>query len=530
MSTSQNIPTQTISLLVLSLLLLAGCSGGGSGSSPSTPLVVTPAPEAVRGNLKLFTVVLPEGLAPYLDTVRLSCADDTGHIILGPQTEALASRIDLHAPEDTRKILAQFLFAGEVFGTAEGVPEEGLVTLSGWTQTRRLVALEIHPTRLELAPGVGSTFSLQATLPGGNQVEVSQAASWSSDDESVATLEGPTVTGAGLGETTVRVTLDGLVAQAPVQVMALGTYRWREVTPAAAFKPRDGGGALVFKDRMWLLGGWNPSEFPNKTNNDVWSSSDGETWRQELAHAPWEQRHTAGYVVHRGSMWVVGGDANQGHYQNDVWRSSDGVSWTRVTDNVPWGPRVLHYVVEFQDKIWVLGGQTLPDLAPASEVYYDDVWCSEDGANWTQVASGLPWGPRGVICGAAVFHDRIWLIGGGTYTSRLEDRLVRNDVWSSADGIHWRQELARAPWRPRQYHNVAVYDNMLWVLEGYHPSVGNLQDVWYSSDGVGWSQLTRTPWDPRHAASTFVYNQALWLVTGNNLASDVWKLEPSGLP
>ena len=36
------------------------------------------------------------------------------------------------------------------------------------------------------------------------------------------------------------------------------SYQWLNVTSKAAFRPRDGAGALVFKDRMWLIGGWNP--------------------------------------------------------------------------------------------------------------------------------------------------------------------------------------------------------------------------------------------------------------------------------
>ena len=40
-------------------------------------------------------------------------------------------------------------------------------------------------------------------------------------------------------------------------------YEWICVTEQAAFAGRDGAGALVFKDRMWLLGGWNPGDKVN---------------------------------------------------------------------------------------------------------------------------------------------------------------------------------------------------------------------------------------------------------------------------
>ena len=77
-------------------------------------------------------------------------------------------------------------------------------------------------------------------------------------------------------------------------------------------------------------------------------------------------------------------------------------------------------------------------------------------------------------------------------------------------------------WAPRQYHDVAVFDDRLWVLEGY--AKGNRNDVWHSADGVTWHEVPKTPWRPRHAASVFVHDGALWMVAGNNMESDVWRL------
>jgi hypothetical protein len=100
-------------------------------------------------------------------------------------------------------------------------------------------------------------------------------------------------------------------------------------------------------------------------------------------------------------------------------------------------------------------------------------------------------------------------------------------VWRSADGAHWEQVLALTPWRPRYYHDVAVYDGRLWVLEGVAQGTGNSADVWYSMDGLNWYEVPATPWAPRHAASVFVHDGALWMVAGNNMTPDVWKLTPA---
>jgi hypothetical protein len=321
---------------------------------------------------------------------------------------------------------------------------------------------------------------------------------------------------------------------------AVPEYRWIQVTSRAAFAPRDGAGALVFRDKLWLIGGWNPGDkqhFPRICNNEVWSSTDGAAWTLEKpntfssanfdATADWEGRHTAGYVVYRDKMWIIGGDANQRHYQDDVWNSSDGKSWTLVNKGhaPPWAPRALHYTLVFRDKIWLMGGQTMPAFAKADERFYRDVWHTTDGVAWARVEPDEPyWSARGMIGGSIVFKDRMWILGGGTYdTPQKPTRSFYNDVWSSPDGVRWTRHTEHAPWSPRQYHDVAVWDDRMWVLEGYNQS--NRNDVWHSADGANWHEVPNTPWKPRHAASVFVHAGALWMVAGNNMESDVWKLQ-----
>jgi hypothetical protein len=304
-------------------------------------------------------------------------------------------------------------------------------------------------------------------------------------------------------------------------------YVWRRVSAEAPFAPRDGAGALVHQDRMWLLGGWNPRDkvhFPAICNSEVWSSADGRDWQLVTPHAPWEGRHTVGYAVHRGRMWLLGGDAQHGHYQNDVWSSADGVRWDLICPEVPWKDRVLHYTAVHDGKLWVMGGQTMGKYVAGPDAFYNDVWCSADGATWRRVTPAAPWAHRGMIGGSAVHRGRIWLLGGGTYdTPAAPTRRFYNDVWSSADGRDWTQHLRHASWAPRQYHDVAVYDGRLWVMEGWD-GAGNRNDVHSSADGETWSELPATPWAPRHAASVFVHRDSLWVVAGNNMTSDVWRL------
>jgi len=175
-----------------------------------------------------------------------------------------------------------------------------------------------------------------------------------------------------------------------------------------------------------------------------------------------------------------------------------------------------------------------------ADIFYNDVWCTADGVNWTLVCANAPWFERGMIGGNAVKDGKMWVIGGGTYeTPDKPYRRFYTDIWASENGAEWELVTADAGWPVRQYHDVAAFDGKLWVLGGYggdeHGSrlismtamlkkYANRNDVWYSDDGKEWFELKNTPWAPRHASSVCVHNGALWVVSGNNFDADVWRL------
>ena len=421
-------------------------------------------------------------------------------------------------------------------------PRLGATWQVGSAQVVRLV---VDPALETSYPGATWFATADVSIDGGPFVALDDGLARTADAARIIRWN---LTAPAGGELRLRAQLTALdPAAAPLDVSALGSpevmvslapsglracYTWSLVTADAAFAPRDGPGALVKDGRMWLLGGWNPLDpehFPEITVNDVWSSADGLTWREDVPNGStdlWSRRHKAGYAVFDDALWVLGGDLSTGAMQPDVWRSPDGITWREVSAAAPWGQRVLHMVWVHDGALWVMGGQTLPQFGgPAEARLYNDVWRSRDGADWELVLEHAPWSPRGMMGGEAVHRGRMWLLGGGTYDMpELPARRYERDVWSSHDGITWQHDLIEAPWAARQYHEVAVWDGRLFVLEGYD-GLGNRADVWYSDDGVSWYELVDTPWAPRHAAAVFVHDGALWMVTGNNLTSDVWRLD-----
>jgi hypothetical protein len=301
---------------------------------------------------------------------------------------------------------------------------------------------------------------------------------------------------------------------------------WVKVTERAGWKARDSSGEVVYKGRLWLLGGWFDSF--SAPPRDVWSSPDGATWTLATKEAPWKASDLPMSVVFDGRMWLMGGWFNgrlPGHgASGEVWSSTDGVNWTMVTKKAGWSPRIAAGVVAFKGRMWILGG---------TEDYYfgddtslkNDVWSSADGKEWKRETANAPWSPRAYH--AAVVHDgKLWVIGGGNYVPKYH---ASNDVWSSPDGVNWQQVTDRAPWDPRIWFSAVVHRDRMWVLGGWSNNPArNWGDVWHSRDGRRWTQLrSNVVWKERHEHSAYVFRDKIWVAGGHAqpLSSEVWSLD-----
>jgi len=301
---------------------------------------------------------------------------------------------------------------------------------------------------------------------------------------------------------------------------------WVKVTEKAAWMPRDSSGEVVYKNQLWILGGWfNSFAAPPR---DVWSTRDGKDWDLVTPEAPWKYSDLAMSLVFNDKMWMLGGWFNgrlEGHgATNEVWSSDDGKTWELVTGKAGWSPRLASGAVVFKGRMWILGG---------TENYYfgdakspkNDVWSSADGKDWKCETPNAPWSPRAYH--AAVVHDdKIWIIGGGNY---LPEYHALNDVWCSSDGVNWEQVTEKAPWGPRLWFSSVVYRDRIWVLGGWanNPSE-NWGDVWHSPDGKNWERLkSNVSWKARHEHSTYVFQDKIWVAGGHAkpLNSEVWSLE-----
>ena len=235
-------------------------------------------------------------------------------------------------------------------------------------------------------------------------------------------------------------------------------------------------------------------------------------------------------------------------------------SWTHTNPDTPWQARAGLRVVDLNGRLILLGGRTpKQSTIPGDSVIWADVWASDDqGATWFDLLEGgtAPW-PARAYFQTAIKDDMIYVIGGqdfglekNPFCALLEQGVAPppglgidpdapcpeflpssnffNDVWRSTDGIAWEQITEAAPWDPRAGLSAAVLGEHIYVMAGSQNDDSSIigaggpariyyQDVWRSEDGATWESMTDTaPWEPRAGAATVVRDDLLFLFGGED--------------
>lgn len=116
----------------------------------------------------------------------------------------------------------------------------------------------------------------------------------------------------------------------------------------------------------------------------------------------------------------------------------------------------------------------------------------------------------------------LWMIGG--VRSEIIDFILTNvylnDTWYSTDGISWTQGNASTAFAGRAYHSsVVTPDNKIWVIAGYD-GTNYLNDTWFSTDGDNWERANASAFPGRYSHTSVVDSSGnIWVIAG--LLSDV---------
>lgn len=308
------------------------------------------------------------------------------------------------------------------------------------------------------------------------------------------------------------------------QVTLVQRGSWRSFPNTQSWTWRDGAGLLAKDGGLYLLGGWNSDA---GSTSEVWFTADLVNWTRRTAQAPWGGRHGAGWVVHGERLYVISGD-----YHTDVWSSPDGASWTRHTADGGFGQRYAPNAASLGGELLLYNGQD------ALSAGLTDVWASRDNGNtWGQVAT-VPYAGRALIHGAAVFRDRVYVIGGGlkgsvpTSTWVADTLAEYSDIWSSGDGRTWVKEASTLGFTPRTHFAVLGTAHGCYVANGSVTIQANLsEEVYFADDCVNFRLLPQQP--PMlgvHATSLAEFNGSIVLLGGHGtrVGTTVWQYFPDG--
>jgi len=124
------------------------------------------------------------------------------------------------------------------------------------------------------------------------------------------------------------------------------------------------------------------------------------------------------------------------------------------------------------------------------EEILSDIWVSEDGIKWKELAreqKGLLWdmslGVRG--------WD-LWLWGGVYKQAGFSaDDVNSSPVWKMSPGGFLIQVARQSPFELRSGANIAVLGGKTWMFGGYSSTSGRYQDLWKSSDLTSWKEVLK---------------------------------------
>lgn len=246
---------------------------------------------------------------------------------------------------------------------------------------------------------------------------------------------------------------------------------WVLETKDNGFGNREKSQLVSFSGKLWLYGGIAASY------NSFWSSEDGSTWTKIIESQSLFNRAGHQIIEHDHKLWLFGGAISAAG--DDVWFSNDGIHWEEVDYVSKFTPRFGHQSAFFNDKFWLIAGDSGSSVA--------EIWSSADGTDWTLETGNAAFGLR-LDHQVTVFKGKLWLIAG---TQNLGPDSVKNDIWSSIDGINWVLEKESAAFSPRYSHQVEFFDDKLWLIGGKNSSSKSLNEVWVSDNGVDWRKITR---------------------------------------
>ncbi|MDC7225594.1 MAG: hypothetical protein PQJ61_02390 [Spirochaetales bacterium] len=333
-----------------------------------------------------------------------------------------------------------------------------------------------------------------------------------------------------------------------------GDLDWELINENPSFSNRIDHALVSFDNKLWVLGGYDQGARDHDPYmEDVWASSDGVIWTCITEDAPWKGRRGHEVIIFKDEMYLIGGfavdeDSGIRNYQNDVWKTIDGENWSEVTAEASWPARFKHQVVQANhggtDYLYLLTGMGMNEegYGQYAVVYYNDVWRSTDGETWTEMTSSQDIGQRST---AAAFvnpeSNRLYIVGG-LYLVIFDDGADSSydgkpsanwdKMWYTDDGSTW--NYTGFGTSTRADNQIEYYEDRFWVLPGRSNSIAHINynsgPEYYSTytyNGSSWTKDSESSGvGARYGYAAAVHNNKLWVIGGRTADdgpdNDVW--------
>jgi hypothetical protein len=335
----------------------------------------------------------------------------------------------------------------------------------------------------------------------------------------------------------------------------------------------------VMGDALYLAAGMRMGTTSVSTN-DVWKSTDGDTWERLAADPPFPPRESPSLCAFRGKLWLIGGISEavgmrEGEGIIDAWTSADGRSWEAadISFIAPGTSSLL--AIALPDRLWIIansqGGAkaysspdginfkeakaSLPVLKSAwsfkGGLYAWDkagaaIYASKDGSAWTKAASApaflsIPGELGGVLY--AICSDGIRL-------SRDSLSWTKSDAGAAIPGfLRYLRKPENSSYSESVREGAALvsFKGRLWCIAGAPGSVSSSpgvavggftldNDLWSSRDGKAW-ELHAAPSRKSLPAARFgqaslVHAGRLYVLGGRldpaheQVLADTWSMGP----
>jgi len=273
---------------------------------------------------------------------------------------------------------------------------------------------------------------------------------------------------------------------------------------SARFAPRTCASKVVFKGRIWLIGGtieedlWNSGNL-NDNSNEIWSSLDGIDWKLENSSAEFLPLACSDVFVFNEQLWLIKRTGDEAHL-TEIWQSENGKDWQEVQLTVEVPARYYMTPVVFNNELYLYISNS--EYSDRGLDVIHQIWHSSNGSSWQQVVNT----PQ-MLLSPFVFKDQMMSFSAGY-------------VWSSTDGEEWNKD-------GQTLHNITdvptLHNDKLWLRKSYggYDHFFPYAEILSSVDGVTWEN-ERQEGTIYHTSDNFLgdaqllsFKNKLWMVGPN---------------